>query len=353
MQHILTALKEWLLQKQKRFAPLVAWLRSPRGRRLVRLLGYLVMAVVVLFLALTLAASWQQIQPYLATMNMRLVLWAQLCTLVAYLLGGLLWLVVLRAFDIHVSWQWGLMTHLIANAAKYVPGYGWQYISKGVLLREQGKGPRALSTILLTEVMLLLSSGVAAALWAGALVGQVWAYTWRFAPWIWWSGFVCVVIGTGVWNHFAQSWVGALHVASLPNSVKNPAHIVNKLFEQRLLWVAWLIGFVGWLWFAAATLLLVNALDQITNSLTIYVEFLHSLFALVASGIVSILVIIVPGGFGVREATLATLLNGLLPLPVATVVSIFMRLVVIVSECVGFIWLPFLLRYRSTRVNRL
>lgn len=351
-----------------KIAPLMAFVRSPRGRRLLRLLGYGLMALALLFIALTLAASWQQVQPYLATINLRLLLWAQLCTLLAYLLGGLLWLMVLRGFAIDVRWQRGLLTHFVANAAKYIPGYGWQYISKGMLLREQGKGPRAITLILMTEVVLLLSSGVVAALLAGALVGQRWSYTWRLAPWIWWAGVVGVLMGTGLWNQFVLRSVAKSQATSQstpPQSVshqtlqtirramgfKRATRIGNILRQQRLLWIGWGISFVGWLWFAAATLLLVNALSGITNSLTMAVDFLYSLFALVASGIVSILVIIVPGGFGVREATLAALLDGLLPFTVATVVSILMRLLVIASECIGLICLPFLLKAHSTPVK--
>lgn len=334
MQALLTRLTRLTTWGKTTVAPLSAFLRSPRGRLLLRVVGYLLMAAAFLFIALTLARSWHQVQPYLTTMNLRLLLWAQLCTLIAYLLGGVLWLLVLRAFGVVVPWQWGVMAHFIANAAKYIPGYGWQYISKGVLLREQGKGPRAISTILLTEVVLLLSSGSAAALLAGALVGQNWYYEWRVAGWLWWVGVFGVIGGTLGWNSIALRLVETRHTVSLQGHL--------------LLWMGWIISLLGWLSFAAATLLFVNAIAEITNSLSVRVDFLQSLFALVASGIVSILVIIVPGGFGVREATLAALLIGVLPFEVATVVSILMRFSVIVSELLGLLFLPCLLRYRST-----
>jgi uncharacterized membrane protein YbhN (UPF0104 family) len=59
--------------------------------------------------------------------------------------------------------------------------------------------------------------------------------------------------------------------------------------------------------------------------------------ALVFSSIISLLVIFVPGGLGVRETALAFLLSGSLPMAIAVVVSILVRLTIIIAEVLGFI----------------
>ncbi len=333
---------------QARLDPLLPLLRSRRGRVALRVVGYGLMAAALLFIALILINSWQQIQPHLATMDVRLLLWAQLCTLIAYGLGAGLWLAVLRAFGIGVSWQWGVMTHLIANATKYIPGYGWQYVSKGYLLREQGKRPREITGILLTEVVLLLSSGMVAALLAGALAGDRWAYHWRLPPWLWWGGMLLVCLLTWVWGGVAIGQSGG-HKSAVVQSGQ-----WNLLFSRAQLYLGlgWLLSFAGWLSFAAATLIFINALLPITGAATIFADFLQALFALVASGLISILVIIVPGGFGVRETTLAALLIGLVALEVAAIVSILMRFSVMVCELLALTTLPHLRKYRFTPVRR-
>ena len=97
-----------------------------------------------------------------------------------------------------------------------------------------------------------------------------------------------------------------------------------------------------------ATILFVNAFVLTIDPGSWYIDFSQSLFALIASGIVSILIVIIPSGLGVREATLAALLTGLLTFEIATVVSILMRLSVIISELMGLSLLPYLIKNHST-----
>ena len=50
------------------------------------------------------------------------------------------------------------------------------------------------------------------------------------------------------------------------------------------------------------------------------------------SGLVSFIVFLLPFGFGLRDVTLVYLLSFVIPLPIAIVVTLFMRLWVMINE---------------------
>ena len=72
--------------------------------------------------------------------------------------------------------------------------------------------------------------------------------------------------------------------------------------------------------------------------------------ALVVSSIVGILVIVVPAGLGVREATLAWLLADTLPIEIGVIVSILIRLGIVVGELFAFGGVFWVRRFRSKAV---
>ncbi len=84
------------------------------------------------------------------------------------------------------------------------------------------------------------------------------------------------------------------------------------------------VAVIGWLLYAVSTWYFARALYPVPLD-----GLWQCLFALTVGGVVSLLVIVVPVGLGVREATMSLLLVGLLPLSLAVVVSIVTRLSVV------------------------
>jgi uncharacterized membrane protein YbhN (UPF0104 family) len=305
--------------------------RQPWYSKARNLAAALIIAMVVFFFAVTLTRSWAQVSPYLRATDMDDVLAGQLFTILAFLLGGVAWHFTQTGFGFGASWQKSMDVHIVSNATKYVPGFGWQYLSKGYLVRDSGRSAGQISMAIATEVILLVGAGVVIASVTAVLLFARWGYPWGISKWAWFAAGAVTLAVTWLW------YVVAERRMSGQNS------------ELHLPWLAaaWAVAAIGWLLYATSCWFFMSALhvDVPPISLT------YCLVALVIAGVVSILVLIIPGGLGVREAALAYLLLGLMPLSLGIIVSVMMRVSVMLSELVGLGIVALLRRRRPARFS--
>src|SRR4029079_13441030 len=120
-------------------------------------------------------------------------------TMLAVIMGGFVWFFVMRGFACLVAWQQSLQIHMRSNITKYMPGDAWQYMSKAYLSKRYGLSARGVTFALLTELAMVLSSGIAAA----AFVGGVWhdrsQLLWTAPKWLWLTVCGLAIIGTVGW----------------------------------------------------------------------------------------------------------------------------------------------------------
>ena len=289
------------------------WAASP-AMRVIR--TALVVAALGI-MAWSLIAAARDLHERAATVDF---LWASigfLFVLAASLLGSAVWWTMLRAFQVHTPWRQGIVIHMTSNVAKYIPGYGWHYVSKGYFLQESAPAA-AVFWVILCELLLLLSSGAALGLAATALYAlPILGYP--VSPLLSWL-LVLLLLGATIGG---MIFIEQRLVSSGAASPTWRHRIEMSTYASA----AWLLGGIGWLAFAAAAYLFNIALDG-SSAIT----YPQSLMALTFSGIISILVIFVPAGLGVREVTMAALLAPAAPLALGVTVSVFLRLAVIVSE---------------------
>lgn len=289
------------------------WATSPAAR----LLRIALVTAALGLMAWSLIAAIRDLHARGATVDLRLAGVGFLYVLVASLLGSAVWRAMLRAFHLPTPWRQGIVIHMASNVAKYIPGYGWHYVSKGYFLQESA-ATGAVFWVILSELLIVLSSGAVLGLAATGLYSlPILGYT--LPPLLCWLLVLLLLGATLGWTIFVHQRLVASGVA-------------RATWRQRLDLIvytgaAWLLAGLGWLAFAAAIRLFVMALD---SSLTI--TYPQSLMALTFASIVSMLVIFVPAGLGVREVTLAALLAPAVPLALGVTVSILLRFAVIVSE---------------------
>jgi hypothetical protein len=206
--------------------------------------------------------------------------------------------------------------HMISSITKYVPGYAWQYISKAYLSKRGGSSTRPITLAILTEFALLVTGGVVTAAAWGLFGYQEWQLAWNVPSWGWvLAEIVGLLAGTG-WSVAAS------------RLVRNEDGFMAR---TGLLWCAFGVGIVGWIMFAAAVWLMSSSVYSVNLSM-----FPQHVVALVTSVIGGLIIVIVPGGLGVRETLLAVLLAGVLPFTLALVVGVMIRLSIILWELVGF-----------------
>ena len=114
-----------------------------------------------------------------------------------------------------------------------------------------------------------------------------------------------------------------------------------------MLWAAALVMTGAWLLYGLALIALARSIHPV-----LLTDWPLVIGALAASFVVSLVVLFVPAGLGVRESAIAALLGTVLPPGLAVVVAIVSRIVLMLSELAGFgaIWFVGLaLRTRDKR----
>lgn len=286
--------------------------------RIMRATQFLFVLAALAFMGWAVVAGLRELQMRSESLNFQLVGIGMGFVLIASLLGSVVWHSMMRSFHLTLPWRQNVIIHMTSNAAKYIPGYGWHYVSKGYLLSDTGAKVPSRFLVIVSEVVILISSGSVLGLTSMTVPSHsMLAYD---NLRIWPVGTLLLVI-------FATlGWVGFVH-----HTVATTDHHLQSWRDRFLftLWicVAWIVAGIGWIALSAAVLLFIKALDATTAA-----TFLDGVIALTFSSIVSLAVIFVPAGLGVREVTMAALLAPSVSVSLAVTASIMLRLAVILCE---------------------
>lgn len=301
----------WLQAGVDRLRSVWARFQAWRTPTVDRWLATAIVSASLLFLGMLLFQQWADVAPYLQEMQPGLLLGALGATFAALILGGLLWHFVQKALGIGLGWQASLTIHFSSMITKYMPGYGWQYMAKAYLSKRGTGQAKRVGLALVTELGILIMGGlILAGLVAGRL-GKQWVVASYLPSWGWYL----LVIGVGA---AGIVWAMALN---------RMGSVDREKISYSALAISVVMSMVGWAFQIMAVWLIARSLYPVTPGASP-----QMLFALVLSSIVSILVIVVPGGIGVREMTLTLLLADILPLSLGGVVAVLFRLALVVAE---------------------
>jgi hypothetical protein len=297
------------------FKKIVTWVSKNRPV-LEKIITIGVLFLSLSFLILVLSKGWYEVVPYLKQINFLLLLAGLCSTFVALLLGGLMWWLVQKGVGLGLGLYESIAIQFTSDISKYIPGYAWQYMSKAYLVNRSRKTPtRQIGIAIMSEFILLTLGGAG---FAGLLA---WIFNldlplrWQIPHWLW-------LVITGSCLLVILLWI-----------IWVPRLLVGQRisYDGKTLWLAMIVGLIGWLIFSLAVWLIARSLFPLR-----WDGFPQVGFALALSGIIGIVVIFAPNGIGVREATMTLLLQGLLPLPIGAVVSVLVRLSVILGELICF-----------------
>jgi glycosyltransferase 2 family protein len=292
------------------------YIQARRNPKFKKAFGFFLIGGSILFLGISLARGWGEIQDYLREANIMLLFVGQGCTLIALLLGGVMWSLIQKSIGLGFSWKESLSIQFVSGITKYLPGYAWQYMSKAYMSKEHGATSQQIFRALLTEFIYLMLGGIVLGSSTAGFFTLKGGFFQAVPNWIWLIVSIGAISGLLGWS---------LRVVSSNLSS-------SKKHQRWLLLGAFIAGMVGWLILSTATWFVTRAFYPLEIQ-----DFPLTIVAQIFSGIISFLVLFVPGGIGVREATLAILLNGIIPMPVGIIVSIMLRLSIIIAELLVFV----------------
>jgi hypothetical protein len=195
-----------------------------------------------------------------------------------------------------------------ANLARRIPGPFWYVVGRAYLYRREGVGLVPVSAASGLELVLIVLSGLVS--YALLSLGR-WPTQWAWG----------LILGLGV-------GLLMIHPRLLQGILDRMGHVdVMQRIRYRDV-AAWLGIYVGvWVLGGLTLFSVVQAIEPIDLSHAPGVVASWSL-----SGAVSTLVVFLPAGLGVREATLSVLLLPFMPGPLAVTVALMMRVFLTLYE---------------------
>jgi uncharacterized membrane protein YbhN (UPF0104 family) len=286
-------------------------------KRVLNLAGVAIGVAGLAFVVARVVRDRDEIADALATARPGGLIVAFVAGLAAMTLLGANWIVILRAGRAHAPWRRGLGWFFVGQLGKYVPGGIWPIVGQAELATRDGvtRSTAYRSTALSMVATLLGAAAVAAATGLVAPSGS------RAIPALLALGVIVTLI--------------ALAAAPVRRLLHRLADRVTPR-ELRLPDGAWFAGIVAryvpmWVLFAVMTVGSAHALGASLDA-----ELVVTLiYAACLSWMAGFVIIGLPGGLGVREAVLISLLTGPLGAGVAVSTALISRVVSIGVDLAG------------------
>lgn len=298
-----------------------------RYRRLLWAVRVAAIALVVGFSSYYLGRNiWRGLDDLLATgvrINYPSLAISLLLTTGCTILGAWEWQLLLRGLGHDLGARKGMRIHLLANVAKYAPGYLWQVIGKVYLSERQSVSRKRALVSVGVEFSLIIVTGTLLALMTLPSTGLLGS---PLLP-ILGPGMALILVPLAA----LPLLLPLLRRVSSWSQIRERFPIVSELDYASLVGVTVAI-YLTWLVLGSGFVLLINSVYPISiNDIPTYI------FALTASFILGLLALFAPSGIGVRESTMAFLLGSCMPLSLASVIAILARVVTMFADAACFI----------------
>lgn len=256
---------------------------------------------------------------------------------VMYLIGWLpsvwFWQAMLRRMHQHVGWFAAIRAYYVGQVGKYLPGKALVLVLRGSLLKEAGAKPLFAGVTAAYETLIFMWTGTALAL-ALALPESYWndlpqlVQRLRHPAWLL---PLIVLVGTLSLTPFS-AWlftiVGRKALPSDPSAPKPPAFTAGLMIQGAI------VTSLGWMCHALSLGFTLQAVSSRPFDLAQFPLWLASVCVSTVGGFV---ILVAPGGLGVREWLLVEMLKDQPAVGVAqaVVAAFLLRVVWFLSEMIS------------------
>ncbi len=287
---------------------------------LKKALAFFIISVIFYLLGKTFYQNLEELSHYQWSVKYELLILSVICLVINLTIASYVWKKILSFFHNSLPLDQSFKIMSVSGMGKYIPGKVWQYLGQIYLGQKVGlpKGVTFFSMILLFIAYNLV-------------------------------GILLFLFSLFFWQRFSPPLISALLavfvliflVTLYPPILNKVLKIVFRLFKKEALTIKagfdqivkiLLILIVDWGIFGIGVYFLVNSFYSIDFNQTV---ILCGIFAIsVTSGILSFFV---PAGLGVREGVQSYLLSFFLPVSMAILISLVMRVWIVLGELICFL----------------
>lgn len=283
-------------------------------RRAVKVLSG---GVVLFFLGLSIYRGWHDASPFQWNVRPWPLVISFILALAFWFMTGGVWNLMVRYLGGTLALRKGMKVYFLSNLGWYLPGKVWYAVGRAYLGQQEGVSVGVISTSVLMEMALSLTSSALMATLALPLVSPLLGAKSLYL------GVAVLVLGLAVLHPALMKPALTLLERLLPGPKRtmNPPHrysvTMGLLVGYLFIW-----GFVG-----AAFFVLLNAIYPLPLA---WLPTVAAIYAV--SWMAGFLAPFAPGGLGVREGAMILLLGQYLPVPAVTSTAILFRLWLILAE---------------------
>jgi uncharacterized membrane protein YbhN (UPF0104 family) len=283
-----------------------------------KLLPIFIIVIIFVFLIRNLVQSWSRIPFGDLHFNGFYLLISFIALIVHFLIYSKSWQEMMRTLgtDISFSQSWWMIA--TTQIAKYVPGRIWYMVGRIYVGRKEKMDGRNLAVSMVLETCLLLISSGVIFIISTVIVG---AYN-RTDLLICVITFIgaCIILNPRVISSITNFFLKIFKKPAVKITVSYGSLLKLSVYFFGL-WIAQIIGFY----------FLVNALYPVG-----FLKIFNVAGAYTLSWIAGFVVVLVPGGLGIREGVMTLLLSRIISDPLAIVISFIARVWITVFEVVIF-----------------
>lgn len=297
-----------------------------------KILPIIVVAVIFYFLGKNLVENWSSIPFDELHFNIFLLVISFLCLIPHFLSYAKSWQGVMSALGKPISFSQSFWMIATTQIAKYLPGRVWYMVGRIYVGKKEKLDSQSLAVSMILETCLLIISVGSIFLIAAIIAGNYDFITLSVYS-------IPLVIALVLLIPRILKWVinFGLKVIKKPQVNLELTYLMNiKLsFWFFILWFAQIIGFY----------FLINAIYYVPFS-----KIPNLAVAYALSWLIGFIVILTPGGLGVREGTMTFFLSSILPTPLAIAISFIARVWITVFEIIVF-FVGLLIRSKEKKGN--
>lgn len=291
------------------------WPRRSRPRELRLIAGILILIGSFLFLGYATYLGWDTLKAHLRNFNYWFLGLAVLCYPLGFVPTIWNWHAIMTRVGGFDSVRKNARAYCLSCLPKRIPGVIWYIGSRIALYREHEVGAPATLAATAIETVTLVLSGISVYILASGVGSLTMHSTLRDSA-----------IAASILALTAPLWTPVLYrgirkvLARVGVSVSVEFSSLDVWYLLGISALAWAGG--GWILYLVANAVTAVPLRELPNLIGVWG----------AAGAVSLVAGLLVQGMGLREVTLAILLRRLMPLPVAAVVSVLFRLLLMVGE---------------------
>ena len=282
-----------------------------------RAVKVLLVGAVLFFLGLNIYRGWRDASRFQWSVRPWSLVGSFALALAFWFMTGLGWNLMVRCLGGSLALRRGMKVYFLSNLGWYVPGKVWYAVGRAYLGQREGVSVGVISTSVLMEMVLSLTSSALMATLALPLLSPLLGAKGLYL------GIAVLVLGLAILHPALMQPALTLLERLLPG----PERAINPPLSY-LVMMGLLAGYLFiWGFVGAAFFVLLNAVYPLP------LAWLPTVIAIYAvSWIAGFLAPFAPSGLGVREGAMILLLGQYLPVPAVTAAAILFRIWLVLAE---------------------